>query len=84
MKARALAEALDGRVTGDADAEIARAVHPAEVACERDIAIAISRDTVRLLGACRAHTVLVLEGTELRHGGLGRQSSCGAHVPTCP
>lgn len=65
MKARALAEALDGRVTGDADAEIARAVHPAEVPCERDIAIAISPDTVRLLGACRAHTVLVLEGTKL-------------------
>jgi UDP-3-O-[3-hydroxymyristoyl] glucosamine N-acyltransferase len=65
MKARALAEALDGRVIGDADVEIARAVHPAEVARERDIAIAISPDTVRLLGACRARTVLVLEGTEL-------------------
>lgn len=65
MKARALAEALDGRVIGDSDVEIARAVHPAEVARKRDIAIAISPDTVRILGACRADTVLVLEGTEL-------------------
>ncbi len=66
MKARVLAGALNGRVVGDADAEIARAIHPAEVACECDIAIATSPDTVRILGECRANAVLVLEGTELR------------------
>src|ERR1700744_93512 len=65
MKARALAEALDGRVTGDAEVEITRAAHPTEIVSESDIAVAISPDTVRLLGACRARTVLALEGTEL-------------------
>jgi UDP-3-O-[3-hydroxymyristoyl] glucosamine N-acyltransferase len=66
MKARVLAGALDGRVVGDADADIARAVHPAEVKCKGDIAIAISPDAVRKLGECKADCVLVLEGTELR------------------
>ncbi|HVZ10042.1 UDP-3-O-(3-hydroxymyristoyl)glucosamine N-acyltransferase [Rhodopila sp.] len=65
MKARALAETLAGHVAGDADADIVRAVHPAEASDERDIAIAISPDAVRLLDACPARAVLVLEGTEL-------------------
>jgi L-aminopeptidase/D-esterase-like protein len=51
MKARALAAALDGRVIGAADAEITRAVHPAEASCDGDVAVAVSPDTIRILGA---------------------------------
>ena len=48
MKARALAAALDGRVIGAADAEITRAVHPAEASCDGDVAVAVSPDIERL------------------------------------
>ena len=64
MKARALAAALDGRVIGAADAEITRAVHPAEACCDGDVAIAVSSDTIRLLGETRARMALVPEGTQ--------------------
>ena len=67
MKARALAAALDGRVIGAADVEISRAVHPAEATCEGDIAIAMSPDTIRILGESRAKIALVPEGTQFPH-----------------
>ena len=64
MKARVLAAALDGRVIGAADAEISRAVHPAEASRDSDIAIAVSPDTIRILGESRAKIALVPEGTQ--------------------
>src|SRR5512135_2311142 len=67
MKARVLAATLDGRVSGAGDAEIRRAVHPAEAACEGDVAIAMSPDAIRILGESRAKIVLVPEGTEFPH-----------------
>ena len=67
MKARVLAAALDGRVTGAADVEISRAVHPAEASCEGDVAIAVSPDTIRLLGESGAKIALVPEGTQFPH-----------------
>ncbi|HEY7578530.1 MAG TPA: UDP-3-O-(3-hydroxymyristoyl)glucosamine N-acyltransferase [Acetobacteraceae bacterium] len=67
MKARVLAAALDGRVIGDADAEISRAVHPAEASGDGDVAIAIAPDTIRTLGDSRAKIALVLEGTRVPH-----------------
>ena len=67
MKARVLAAALDGRVIGAADAEISRAVHPAEASCDGDVAIAVSPDTIRILGESRAKIALVPEGTQFPH-----------------
>ena len=67
MKARVLAAALDGRVIGAADAEISRAVHPAEASCDGDVAIAVSPDTIRILGESRAKIALIPEGTQIPH-----------------
>ena len=67
MKARVLAAALDGRVIGVADAEICRAVHPAEANCDGDIAIAVSPDTIRILGESQAKIALVPEGAQFPH-----------------
>ena len=67
MKARVLAAALNGRVIGAADAEISRAVHPAETSSEGDIAIAVSPDTIRILDESRAKIALVPEGTQFPH-----------------
>ena len=66
MKARVLAAALDGGVIGSADAEI-RAVHPAEASCDGDVAIAVSPDTIRILGESRAKIALVPEGAQFPH-----------------
>jgi UDP-3-O-[3-hydroxymyristoyl] glucosamine N-acyltransferase len=65
MKAHVLAAALGGRVTGAADVEISRAVHPAEATCEGDVAVAMSPDTIQTLGDSRAKIAIVLEGTQL-------------------
>src|SRR5262245_8592018 len=67
MKAQVLAAALGGRVIGDADVEISRAVHPTEAFCTGDIAIAVSPDTIRILDESRAKVVLILEGTPFPH-----------------
>ena len=67
MKACALAAALDGRVIGAADAEISRAVHPGEASCDGDVAIAVSPDTIRILGDSLAKIVLVPEGAQFPH-----------------
>jgi UDP-3-O-[3-hydroxymyristoyl] glucosamine N-acyltransferase len=67
MKARALAAALDGRVIGAGDLEISRAVHPTEATCEGDVAIAMSPDTIRILGESQAKIALVPEGTQVPH-----------------
>ncbi len=67
MRARELAAALDGRVSGAADAVIRRAVHPAEACGDGDIAIAVTPDTIRLLGESRAAMALVPEGMEFPH-----------------
>lgn len=67
MKAHVLAAALEGRVIGAADAEISRAVHPAEASCEGDVAIAVSPDTIRILDGSRVKIALVPEGTQFPH-----------------
>ena len=67
MKARVLAAALDGRVIGAGNLEVSRAVHPAEATYEGDIAIAMSPDTVRMLGESWAKIALVPEGTQFPH-----------------
>ena len=66
-KARVVAAALDGRVIGSADAEISRAVHPGEASCDGDVAIAVSPDTIRILGDSLAKIVLVPEGAQFPH-----------------
>jgi UDP-3-O-[3-hydroxymyristoyl] glucosamine N-acyltransferase len=65
MRAGTLAAALDGRLVGAADAEISRAVHPAEACCDGDVAIAISPETLRLLPESRAKIAVVPEGDQL-------------------
>jgi UDP-3-O-[3-hydroxymyristoyl] glucosamine N-acyltransferase len=67
VKARVLAAALDGRVIGAGDAEISRAVHPLEASGNGDVAIAVSPDTIRILGESRAKIALILEGTQFPH-----------------
>jgi len=67
MKARVLASALDGRVIGAADVEISRAVHPTEASRIGDVAIAVSPDTIRILGESRAKIALIPEGTPFPH-----------------
>jgi UDP-3-O-[3-hydroxymyristoyl] glucosamine N-acyltransferase len=67
MKARVLAAALDGRVIGDADVEISRAVHPAEAFCVGDVAIAMSPEAIRTLSESQASIVLIPEHTSLPH-----------------
>jgi hypothetical protein len=67
MKARVLASALDGRVISAADVEISRAVHPTEATRTGDVAIAVSPDTIRILGESRAKIALVPEGTPFPH-----------------
>lgn len=67
MKAHTLGAALGARVTGDADATVSRAVHPAEASLDGDIAIAVTPDTIRLLPETRAAIALVPEGVELSH-----------------
>lgn len=67
MRARVLAAALEGRVTGAAEVEVSRAVHPAEASCEGDVAIAVSPDTLRILGESRAKIALVPEGADFAH-----------------
>ena len=62
MKARVLAAALDERVTGAADAEISRAVHPAEASCDGDVAIAVSPD------ACVGPRSIILSQATLAAG----------------
>lgn len=64
MKARVLAATLDGRVTGAADVEICRAVHPAEATRKGDVAVAMSPDTIRFLSECRAKIALVPEDAD--------------------
>ena len=61
MKARVLAAALDGRVIGAGELEISRAVHPAEATCDGDVAIAMSPDTIRILGESQAKIALAPE-----------------------
>jgi UDP-3-O-[3-hydroxymyristoyl] glucosamine N-acyltransferase len=65
MKASVLAAALAGRVMGADDVEISRAVHPAEASRVGDVAIAVSADTIRLLGESQAKIALVPEGTQV-------------------
>ena len=80
MKACALAAALDGRVIGAADAEISRAVHPGEASCDGDVAIAVSPDTIRILGQSQAKIALVPEGAQFPHRlcrGVGRNRCSG-------
>ena len=67
MQARVLAAALGGQVIGAADAEISRAVHPTEASRIGDVAIAVSPDTIRVLGESRAKIALVPEGTPFPH-----------------
>jgi UDP-3-O-[3-hydroxymyristoyl] glucosamine N-acyltransferase len=62
-----LAAALGARLTGVADAMIARAVHPAEASQDGDIAIAVTPDTIRALPDSRAAIALVPEGMEFPH-----------------
>lgn len=63
MKASAVAAALNARLTGDADAEVMRAVHPAVADKDGDLAVAVSPDMQRLLPATRARLLLVTDGT---------------------
>jgi UDP-3-O-[3-hydroxymyristoyl] glucosamine N-acyltransferase len=58
---------LDGRVIGAGDLEISRAVHPTEATCEGDVAIAMSPDTIRILGESQAKIALVPGGTQVPH-----------------
>jgi len=64
-QARAVAAALNARLIGDADAGIARAVHPAEAREEGDLAVAVSKDMLRFLPETKAQLVLTMEGTDL-------------------
>ena len=67
MRAHELSTALGARVSGDADAAITRAVHPAEASREGDIAIAVTPETIRLLGETSAAIALVPEGMDVAH-----------------
>ena len=70
MKARVLAAALDGRVIGAADAEISRAVHPAEAA---SCATAMSRS--------RSHQIQSGSWARAeRRSHSFRRSACSSHI----
>ena len=66
MKAIAVAAALSARLTGDAEAEVRRAVHPSEAGSPGDLAVALTPDTQRGLPDTKAELVLVAEGSPLR------------------
>jgi UDP-3-O-[3-hydroxymyristoyl] glucosamine N-acyltransferase len=65
LKARAVAAALAARIVGDADRDLARAVHPAEARDPADLAVALTPDTLRALADTRAELVLVAEGSKI-------------------
>ena len=58
---------MGARVTGDANAAIARAVHPAEASRDGDIAIAVTPEAIRLLSETSAAIALVPEGMDVAH-----------------
>ncbi len=68
MKASAVAAALAARIVGDADADVTRAVHPAEARGRGDLAVALTQDVLRTLADTRAEIVLVAEGSDIPDG----------------
>ena len=68
VKASALAASLDGRVIGEADAEVLRAVHPTEAARDGDVAVAVAPEATRVLGSSRAKIALVADGADVSLG----------------
>src|SRR3546814_5966629 len=65
MKLSAIAESLGARLVGDGSLEIDRAVHPAEAEAPCDLALAMDRTMLGLLGDSAARAAVVFEGAEI-------------------
>lgn len=65
MKLSAIAESLGARLVGDGSLEIDRAVHPAEAEAPCDLALAMDRTMLGLLGDSAARVAVVFEGAEM-------------------
>ena len=62
MKLSEIAEALDAPFSGDGSIEIARAVHPAEAESATDLALAMDKEMLELLGDSPARAAVVFDG----------------------
>jgi UDP-3-O-[3-hydroxymyristoyl] glucosamine N-acyltransferase len=68
LKASSVAASLSARLIGDAEAEVGRAVHPAEAVEPGDLAIALTPDAQRALATTRAELVLAADGGQIAEG----------------
>jgi UDP-3-O-[3-hydroxymyristoyl] glucosamine N-acyltransferase len=59
MKLAAIAKALSGELSGDADLEIRRIVHPGDATGSHDLALALTSEAVAALDDCRAGAAVV-------------------------
>jgi UDP-3-O-[3-hydroxymyristoyl] glucosamine N-acyltransferase len=64
----AIAQALQGRLIGNGNILIERVVHPADVAGERDLALAVDAKLVSLLGASHARAAVISKDAEIEPG----------------
>src|SRR3546814_9227515 len=65
MKLSEMAESLGPGLGGDGSLEIDRAVHPAEAEAPCDLALAMDRTMLGLLGDSAARAAVVFEGAEI-------------------
>jgi hypothetical protein len=83
MKARVLADLLEGRLIGNAEAEITRAVHPADATCESDVALAITTDAVRLSMIVGRRLWLSLKARSFHRDNFKRRFSYPVRAQAC-
>lgn len=65
MKLSDIATALDARIEGDPDFDVARAVHPSEATRPDDLALAMDKGLLDLLSGTVARAAVVAEGAEI-------------------
>lgn len=68
MKVRDIAQGLGATVVGSEDLEVRRAVHPAHATGNGDLAVALARDLIPLLGETAAAAALLPAGVEAPEG----------------
>jgi UDP-3-O-[3-hydroxymyristoyl] glucosamine N-acyltransferase len=77
MKLIEIAEALDAALEGDGSIEVDRPVHPAEATSEADLALAMDKSLVTLLGQSAARVAVVRDGAEIPEGAVDAYISVG-------
>ena len=68
MRLDQIAEALGGEVFGDSSLEVDRAVHPSDAENVRDLALAMEKKLIALLGESHARSAIVSRGAEIPKG----------------